>query len=225
MGQKTILTPIQRKFLDLFQAENYLTKRYYWTGGTVLSEVYLHHRNSEDIDLFTEKGEVHLPSIKDFVSISGAKLGAKGISYTRFLGLHTFVFNFNDGSQLKIDFNYYPFPRINTGRKWNKIDIDSIEDIATNKVHTISVKPRSRDFIDLYFLLKDKKWGLSLPRLIGLAKAKFDWNINPLQMGENLAKVVTVKDPPRMLVPFDQNEMESFLLKLAKSLNNDIFKN
>ena len=44
-------------------------------------------------------------------------------------------------------------------------------------------------------------------------------------MGENLAKVVTVKDPPRMLVPFDQNEMESFLLKLAKSLNNDIFKN
>lgn len=224
MGYKTILTPIQRKFLDLVQAESYLTKHYYWTGGTVLSEVYLHHRDSEDIDLFTEKNEVHLPSIKDFVSISGAKLGAKGISYTRFLGLHTFIFNFSNESQLKIDFNYYPFPRINTDQKWGKIAIDSVEDIAVNKVHTISVKPRSRDFIDLYFLLKDKKWGLSLPRLINLAKAKFDWDINPLQMGENLAKIVTVKDLPRMLVPFNQKDMENFLLKLAKSLNGDIFK-
>ncbi|MEK7163945.1 MAG: nucleotidyl transferase AbiEii/AbiGii toxin family protein [Patescibacteria group bacterium] len=225
MAQKTILTPIQRKFLELFQAESYLTKRYYWTGGTVLSEVYLHHRDSEDIDLFTEKEEVHLPSIKDFVGISGAKLGARGISYTRFLGLHTFIINFSDASQLKIDFNYYPFPRINTNKKWNNIDIDSVEDIATNKVHIISVKPRSRDFIDLYFLLKDKKWGLSLPRLISLAKAKFDWDINPIQLGENLAKVITVKDLPRMLVPFDQKEMEDFILKLAKSLDNDIFKN
>ena len=225
MGQKTILTPTQRKFLELAQAESYLTQRYYWTGGTVLSEIYLHHRNSEDIDLFTEKEEVHLPSIKDFVSISGAKLGAKGISYTRFLGLHTFVFSFSNDSQLKVDFNYYPFPRINTNRKWEKINIDSVEDIAVNKVHTISVRPRSRDFIDLYFLLKDKKWGLSLPRLVSLAKAKFDWDINPLQMGENLAKVLTVKDLPRMLVPFNQKEMENFLLNLAKSLDNDIFKN
>lgn len=45
MGQKTILTPIQRKFLDLVQAKSYLTKRYYW----------LHHRDSEDIDLFCVK--------------------------------------------------------------------------------------------------------------------------------------------------------------------------
>jgi len=163
--------------------------------------------------------------VKDFIGISGAKLGAKGISYTRFLGLHTFVLNFNEDNQLKIDFNYYPFLRINTGKKWNNINIDSIEDIAVNKVHTISVKPRSRDFIDLYFLLKDRKWGLSLPKLIVLAKAKFDWDINPIQMGENLAKVVTVKDLPRMLVPFDQKEMENFLLKMAKSLDNNIFKN
>ena len=225
MGQKTILTPIQRRFLDLVQAENYLTRKYYWTGGTVLSEIYLHHRDSEDIDLFTDKGEIHLPSIKDFIGMSGAKLGAKGISYTRFLGLHTFVFGFPDDSQLKVDFNYYPFPRINTSKKWGKIAIDSVEDIAVNKVHTISVKPRSRDFIDLYFLLKDKKWELSLPRLISLAKIKFDWDINPLQMGENLAKVVTVKDLPRMLVPFDQKEMENYLLRLAKSLESDIFEN
>lgn len=224
MGQKTILTQIQRKFLDLVQAEEYLTSRYYWTGGTVLSEFYLHHRDSEDIDLFTEKDEVDLPNVKDFVGIAGAKLGATGVGYTRFLGLHTFLFNFGDKSHLKVDFNYYPFLRINVGKKWGTIDIDSVEDMAVNKVHTISVKPRSRDFVDLYFLLKDKKWNLSLARLISLAKAKFDWDINPIQLGENLAKVVTVQDLPRMLIPFDSKSMEDFFLQLSKSLEKDIFK-
>jgi len=88
MGRNTILTPIQRKFLELVQAEKYLTSKYYWTGGTVLSEFYLHHRDSEDIDLFTEADEVNLPSVKDFVGIVGAKLGAKGISYPIFRTPH-----------------------------------------------------------------------------------------------------------------------------------------
>ena len=36
MGQKTILRPVQRKFLELAVLEPYLLKNYYWTGGTVL---------------------------------------------------------------------------------------------------------------------------------------------------------------------------------------------
>lgn len=221
MGQKTILKPIQRKFLDLVQAESYLIKRYYWTGGTVLSEVYLHHRNSEDIDLFTEKEEVHLPSIKDFVGISGAKLGAKGISYTRFLGLHTFVFNFKSDSQLKIDFNYYPFPRIKKGHKWKGLEIDSIQDIAVNKLHTISTKARERDFVDLYFILKEESWNLR--ELIILAKTKFDWHIDPIQLGQTFTQVVALKDVPNMLVPFDRKEMENFFLTQSQELQTDIF--
>ena len=223
MGQKTILTDVQRKFLELAQAESYLTSRYYWTGGTVLSEIYLHHRVSEDIDLFTEKSEVYLPSIKDFVGIAGTKLRASSISYTRFLGLHSFVFKFRNSSKLKVDFNFYPFPRINPHAKWHKLSIDSLEDIAVNKIHTVSVKPRSRDFVDLFFLLGDPKWVFTLAQLIKLAKAIFDWDINPIQLGENFAKVITVKDLPRMLVSFNPSEMENFFLNLAKSLEKDIF--
>ena len=57
-----------------------------------------------------------------------------------------------------------------------------------------------------------------------LAKSKFDWHIDQIQLGENFAKVVTVKDLPKMLVPFDQKEMEKFFLDLAKKLKKDIFK-
>ena len=103
--------------------EPYLLKNYYWTGGTVLAEFYLHHRESEDIDLFSEN-EVAVEAISN------------------------------------IDFNYYPFPRINLGENWKGLAIDSLEDIAVNKVHTLFMKPRSRDFVDLYFILKltKKTW-------------------------------------------------------------------
>lgn len=220
MGHKTILTPIQRKFLDLAVKEPYIVKNFYWTGGTVLAEIYLHHRESEDIDLFSDN-EIHVVAVSNFVGALAKKLKAHDITSQRFLGLYSYTLHFSTAN-LKIDFNYYPFPRINLGGTWQGLAIDSLEDIAVNKVHTIFMKPRDRDFVDLYFILKDKNT-FSLDRLIGLAKAKFDWHIEPAQLGENFAKVITTKDLPTMLVPFDQKEMEKFFLNLAKSLKKEIF--
>ncbi len=84
------------------------------------------------------------------------------------------------------------------------------------------MKPRVRDFVDIYLILERQEF--TLERLVDLAKAKFDWHISPVQLGENFAKVVTFTDFPRMLIPFDRKEMEDFFLKLAKSLEKDIFE-
>lgn len=221
MGQKTILDRYQKEFLELVLKEPYLLKHYYWTGGTVLSEFYLHHRESYDIDLFSER-EVHLPSIQKFVSIIGRLLKAKQVTHRRYLGLHTFIFAFPNKKELKVDFNYYPFPRINRIKRWRGLAIDSLEDIAVNKIHTLSVKPRERDFVDIFFIFKEKNF--SLKKLISLAKAKFDWHIDPIQLGETLTEVVAYKDFPKMLIPFNRKKMEEFFLKLAKSLEEEIFK-
>ena len=100
MGQKTILSPVQRKFLDLAIEESYILKHYYWTGGTVLSEIYLHHRDSHDIDLFTENGEVDVENISKFIGIAGTHLGSKKIIHRRFLGLHNFTLFLPEGEIL-----------------------------------------------------------------------------------------------------------------------------
>ena len=220
MGQKTILNPIQRKFLDLAVKEPYLIKNYYWTGGTVLAEFYLHHRESEDIDLFSEN-EVNVEPVSDFVGAIAKKLKARDITSQRFLGLYSYTFHLAT-ENLKIDFNYYPFPRINLGRKWQGLAIDSLEDIAVNKVHTMFMKPRIRDYIDLYFILREEE-KFSLDRLINLAKAKFDWHIDPIQLGKTFMQITNLHDVPKMLVPFDRKEMESFFLSLASDLKKDIF--
>lgn len=221
MGQKTILKPIHRRFLEAVNKEKYLTKNYYWTGGTVLSEFYLHHRDSEDIDLFTEEKEVYLPTIKSFIEKFSKQTHPNKITHSTYLGLESFQLQYDD-TIFKVDFNYYPFPRINKGKKWRNIQIDSLLDIAVNKVHTISMRPRARDFVDLYFIQKTQNWNLQY--LILQAKAKFDWHIDPIQLGYKIAQVVKFKDFPKMLVSFDQRKMVDFFLNLAKSLEKEIFK-
>ncbi|EKE05030.1 MAG: hypothetical protein ACD_19C00426G0052 [uncultured bacterium] len=221
MGKLTILDDYQSKFLNFVSKEPYLLKRFYWTGGTVLSEFYLHHRESHDIDLFSEVQEVHLPSVNKFIGITGAKMGTKKIIYSRFLGLHTYTF-FLPNRELKIDFNYYPFKRINVSKKWKGLDIDSLEDITANKIQTISTNARERDFVDLYFINKKKQ--IDLKKMIILAKTKFDWHIDPIQLGKIFLQIKDLHDVPKLLVPFDRNKMEQTFYRWAKDLEKDIFK-
>lgn len=221
MEQKTILKPIHRKFLELVNKEKYITKNYYWTGGTVLSEFYLHHRESEDIDLFIEDKEVYLPPISNFIEKFSQITSALSITHETFLGLESFKIKYKN-YVFKVDFNYYPFPRINKGKKWKNIEIDSLLDIAVNKVQTIYTKPRARDFVDLFLIFKAEKFNFDY--LISQTKAKFDWHIDPIQFSLKLSLVVNKRDLPKIFVPFNHKEMEDFFLDLAKSLKKEIFK-
>ncbi|OGG89734.1 hypothetical protein A3H55_02370 [Candidatus Kuenenbacteria bacterium RIFCSPLOWO2_02_FULL_42_16] len=221
MAQKDILTIEQKKVLDLISKEDYLVRKFYFTGGTPLSAFYLFHRLSEDIDLFSEQ-EIHLPSIEKFVGKLKNKLRLVKIDYIKYLGLHSFYLFFSKQSYLKIDFNYYPFPRVGKGIKYKNISVDSLYDIAVNKVRTISMKPRARDFIDIYFIIQAEGW--TLEKLIMDAKAKFDWHIDPIQLGKQLIKANELKDYPRMFKKINHQEWQDFFLNEAKKLKKQIFK-
>lgn len=222
MAPKTILTPFQQKLLNIIANDNYLISRFYLTGGTALAEFYLKHRLSEDFDLFSEK-EVYLPSITSFLKKIAPEINLIKMEHRPFLGLHSFMLHLKNRKKFKIDFNFYPHPRIEPGIKYKKLSVDSLYDIATNKVHTLFMKPRARDYIDLFLILKNSD--LSVKKLIIDAKIKFDWHIDPLLLGSQLKKVQTIQDMPVMLIPFDRSAMEKFFLSLAKSLEKDIFKN
>ena len=55
-------------------------------------------------------------------------------------------------------------------------------------------------------------------------KAKFDWDIDRIQLGHKLMMVKTFTDFPKMLVTFSQKKMEDFYFSLAKSFEKEIFK-
>lgn len=219
IDQQKILTPEQKRLLDAVSAEPYLCQHFYFTGGTPLSVFYLQHRLSEDIDLFSEK-EIYLPSIQIFIKKIQKKFLISSIDYTRFLGLHSFQLTFPNQITLKVDFNYYPFPRIEKGGSYRNIAVDSTLDIAVNKVHTIAMKPRARDFIDIYFLVKEKGYGFG--DLLMKAKAKFDWHIDPIHLGSRLLMAKNVKDFPKMIKKIDDREWQNFFIEEARKLKPEI---
>lgn len=223
MGQ-TILTPKQSEFLELAQSDSQIVKHFYLTGGTALAEFYVHHRLSEDIDLFSENSEVNQSVTDAFLKKISGTLRIKKVERSQFLGLFSYILTYTDSQKLKVDFNYYPFLRIEKGKKFGNLQIDSLIDIAANKVHTLFMKPRTRDYIDLFFIFKNEK--MDLNQLILLAKAKFDWDIDKMNLANQFIRIKDIQkeDFPKVLVPFNSSEMEQLFLDLAKDLKKDILK-
>lgn len=224
---KTILTSKQLNFLELAQAQASINKRFYLTGGTALSEFYFKHRLSEDIDLFSLK-EVNPRVVESFLQAISGKLGISKIVKQNFLGLFTYLLHYSDGEILKVDFNFYPFPIIEKGVKFGQLEVSSLYDIAVNKIHTITMRSKARDYIDLFFILKNSKIksGDYLEKLRIDSQAKFDW---PLEISNLISSFLRVKDFnrydfPKMLVPFNREDVEKFFLKLAKSLKREILQ-
>ena len=115
------------------------------------------------------------------------------------------------------------FSRVFELKKFN-LSIDSLLDIAINKLFTIYQRCKARDYIDLYYILTQKKYPLA--KLILDAKAKFDWDIDRVTLSSQFLKAKDLKDKelPRMLIPFDKQKMENFFVNLAKDLEGEIFK-
>ncbi|MBI2641286.1 nucleotidyl transferase AbiEii/AbiGii toxin family protein [Candidatus Roizmanbacteria bacterium] len=225
---KTILTSKQLNFLELAQIQTSITKRFYLTGGTALSAFYLKHRLSEDIDLFSEQ-EINVPVVEAFLQSISHKLKIAKFLKEQFLGLYSYKFLYKDGDSLKVDFNYYPFPKIEKGTFFKKLEVSSLYDIAVNKIHTLGSRVRTRDYIDLYFIFKNTEYKPEkyLHRMRIDSQAKFDWPLEPKHLLAAFLKVQDLterKDWPKMLIPFDQKNMEDFFLRLAKSLEKEIFE-
>lgn len=220
--EKSVLNRYQKKFLDLINKEKYFTQRFYLTGGTALSEFYLKHRISEDLDFFCEKQEVNPIPISRFLKERAKILNLEKYDTRRIRGLYSFFLHFKDKNILKVDFSYHPFPRIERGIKFGNLEINSIYDIGVDKVHTAVLQPRARDFIDIYFIVKEKKYDFY--DLLMKAKAKFDWDITAFELGSRLLEASKLTDYPRMLRKINHQEWKKFFLTEAKKLEKEIFK-
>ncbi|MFA4890727.1 MAG: nucleotidyl transferase AbiEii/AbiGii toxin family protein, partial [Candidatus Paceibacterota bacterium] len=153
---KTILSDNQIKILEAVSNDNEICRFFYLTGGTALAEYYLQHRLSEDLDFFSEK-EFDIQAINIFFTKNKKLLGINKIDIQQSFNRNLIFLHLKD-DVIKTEFTYFPFPRIEKKVKRNRLFVDSLEDIAVNKLFTIYQKPRSRDFVDLYLIIKKTGW-------------------------------------------------------------------
>lgn len=168
------LTQPQKLAIDLL-ARSPLREIFYWTGGTLLSYHYLHHRESVDLDFFSEK-KFSLEEINHFTQELKKKGNFTAVRYQKIFDRHEFIFE--NGEDLRIEFVYYNHEKKTLKKRGILLGIyvDSLDDAAANKVLAYFDRNEPKDLFDIYFLIH--KTGFTPSRLLTLVQQKFGVSFN-----------------------------------------------
>jgi len=215
-----ILTEQQKLALKLI-ANTHLANHFYFSGGTALSHYYLQHRYSEDLDFFS-LDEFDPQSISTVLKSLQNKLGFDSFDYQNSFNRNLFFLRFKDNYILKLEFTFYPFQQVEHPKRVGGILVDSVTDIATNKLFTIAQKPRGRDYFDLYHILKKNDFSIEDLRM--KAKLKFDWHVDPLQLASRLFEVDTHLDDPIIVGNFNKKDMINYFQEIAGKMKNEVLE-
>ena len=216
--ENNILDKKQVEFLNEFQKVSFLGDNFYLTGGTALAAFYLKHRYSEDLGFFTER-EIDVLNLDASLKKLQKILNPNTVDFQQSYNRNMVFLSFGN-TVLKTEFTYFPFPRIDNKISWNGISIDSLLDIAVNKLFTIYQRVAARDYIDLYFIIKKERF--EMEDLILKARAKFDWHIDPIQLGVQFIKAEEAEDVPRMIKKIEDSVWRKFYIGEAKKLKKSV---
>src|SRR5438309_12055909 len=117
----TILTPIQKKALEYLSKDQIFLKHFYFTGGTALSEYYLQHRLSEDLDFFSFE-EIEPLWITSIAKALKDILGADSVDIQDSFNRNLVFFTFGK-EILKTEFTYFPFTQLDNPKILNEIKV------------------------------------------------------------------------------------------------------
>lgn len=162
MGDKfhlEILPKRQRILFDVFSRSDWISQ-FYLAGGTSLA-LQIAHRRSIDFDFFSEQEfdtrlvKEKLAKIGDYQILSESEQILDG--------------RLND---VRASFFNLPFRLIRPVKNFWKLRIISKEDAAAMKLSAISMRGSRKDFIDIYFLLKE----FSLEQMFDYFRQKYGEN-------------------------------------------------
>ncbi len=206
-----ILTDAQRKFLRAAATVEPLRSSFFLTGGTALAAYFLHHRLSEDLDLFTQTPRavpLAVAALPDAAAAAGF-----GVEVVR--GFPTFaeLRVTGHGETLKIDLaEDAPF-RLSATRPGaaEGLALDSLEDISANKLSALFDRATPKDFVDVFLLASDVK---PLDELVEQARQKH-LGMDDYWLASAFARARNVRVLPRMIRPVDLEELRAFFLAEA----------
>ncbi len=199
-----------RRILLQLITEPTIENNFFLTGGTALSVFYLHHRKSNDLDLFTIQ-QVDLSEIGYWIKNIWAGKSAVIRESPHFLSCLI--------DETKIDLVIDPLsfdekrPAVSFENN-HQIKIDTISSIAANKLCTCVSRNEPKDFIDLYFLFR-KMQELDFLKIYDFARKKDAiWDDPPTAAFQLEEGIALIKERQEMIPPlqitFDYNDFIEF---------------
>jgi predicted nucleotidyltransferase component of viral defense system len=213
----SFLTPLQQAFLQAFFADP-VGQRFFLTGGTALAAFHLHHRLSDDLDLFTLDDlalEAAVRPIETIASDLDCTLQRTRVSqyFQQFLLSHS-----QREALLKIDVVRDFGPQYGERFTHDRIIVDALDNIAANKITALFGRADIKDFVDLYFILQE---GYDLNELFEMAREK-DPGLTEFYFVGMLRQIEKHTRLPKMLKRLELDTLRSFYGDLARKLMSDL---
>lgn len=215
---KIAFTLLQEIVFDELTKHKDLKDSFYFSGGTALSVFYLYHRYSDDLDFFSER-KLDDSLIVSFINTVAKKLGTTA----KITKKQTVMwFELTKGREtLKVDFLSFPYRRIGKGITYKGISVDSLKDIGANKLLTLNLKINPKDYVDLYFLLKEK---FTIWDLLYAVEEKFRLQLDLISLGEDFLEVEKLEFLPKMVKPLTLPQLKKFFRKKAKEVGRKVIE-
>lgn len=160
-------------------------------GGTAIA-LQIRHRVSQDFDIFLPT--TISPSLESKLR---RLLGQFLLKQFRTRNQLTVI----GPHQEKVTLVTYLYPPLHPLVETGSLPLFALPDLATNKAYTIGRRGLWRDYIDIYFLLKDDR--LTLTQIISEASQRFKDEFSPKLFLEQL---IYTKDLPNFEVTFLRDE-------------------
>jgi len=208
-----ILSTLQKAFLQAFFATS-IGQRFFLTGGSALAAFHLQHRLSDDLDLFTLDDQALEASVRPLETIAlelGCELERARVSqYFQQCFLKPPAQSF----PLKIDMVRDFGPQYGERFIREGVIVDSLDNIAANKITAIFGRADIKDFVDLYFILQA---GYDLDQLFEKAREK-DLGLTWFYFAGMLRQINRHTVLPHMLKPLELETLRVFYNDLARKI-------
>lgn len=185
MLQKNTVEKSTLELLKNLQADKTL-KEFHLAGGTSLA-LQIGHRKSIDLDLFSQS---------DFDTNSVLEHLEQNFNFkTDYTAKNTLKGSINN---IKLDIISHKYTLVKPILNIERIRLYSIEDIAAMKLNAIAGNgTRSKDFIDIYFILKL----FTVEEILSFYKAKYkDRNLMHVVKSLNYFEDINIQDWPEMIL-------------------------
>jgi predicted nucleotidyltransferase component of viral defense system len=164
ISQQKNMSILYTKFFDkdrkkIFKKLSSFDDNFVLAGGTAIM-LQISHRISYDFDCFSDK-PLNRKLLRECRQVFGDKINIQVDNSDLLL--------FTTSEGVKVDFVYFPYPKISEHVKGGSLPLFGLRDLAANKAYTIGRRATWRDYVDMFFLLRK----FDLDKIILDAQKKF----------------------------------------------------
>jgi len=173
------------------------------------------HRLSYDFDCFCETWELPLNTLAKAHKIFGDKILVK-LKTSEMIIVTT-------EKKVDVSFVCHPFKILRPEIRTESIGIFHLDDLVASKAYTVGRRNTWRDYVDLFYFMKNKIY--SLDKIIGLTKQKFGGEFNEKLFLGQLSYFGDIDVVPTVFLKekYSDGEIKNYLQSQVKDYLRSVF--